>query len=88
MPAIESSPEASDPRWRGLHLAAWVVIVASVLGLGLFVPGVGIAMAVGSVVLLWFWYVRVARGLVGLGRPPRPYVASAGVRGGLGSSVA
>jgi hypothetical protein len=48
--------------------AAWTVTAGSVLGFGLFVPVIGIGLALGSVVLLWAWYALIARTFVQLGR--------------------
>jgi hypothetical protein len=37
----------------------WLLVVANVLGLGIFLPGVGIAISLFSVVVLWVWYLRI-----------------------------
>jgi hypothetical protein len=36
-------------------------LLASVLGLGLFMPGIGVALALFSVIFEWIWYVLLAR---------------------------
>jgi hypothetical protein len=38
--------------------AGWLLAVANVVGLGIFLPGVGVAVSLFSVLLLWVWYVR------------------------------
>jgi hypothetical protein len=38
--------------------AGWLLVVANVVGLGIFLPGVGVALSLVSVLLLWVWYVR------------------------------
>ena len=38
--------------------AGWLLLVANVVGLGIFLPGVGIAVSLLSVLLLWVWYLR------------------------------
>jgi hypothetical protein len=50
------------------RVAAWAVIGGSVLGFGLFVPGIGIVLALLSVLILWAWYALIARTLFHLGR--------------------
>ena len=54
--------------------AGWLLVVANVIGLGIFLPGVGIAVSLVSVLLLWVWYVRVGWSLVRMVRrvEPRP----------------
>lgn len=42
---------------------AWLLIVANVVGLGLYLPGVGVYVAVFSVLFLEIWYLLVARAL-------------------------
>lgn len=46
---------------------AYLGILGNVLGMGLFVPTIGIYLALVSVVFLWIWYILVARGLFQLG---------------------
>lgn len=46
----------------------WLAIVANTVGLGLYVPGVGVFIAVFSVVFLEAWYVLLARRLLQLSR--------------------
>jgi hypothetical protein len=41
------------------RIAAWAVIVANVLGFGLFLPGIGIAVSIFSVLILIAWYLVV-----------------------------
>ncbi len=48
--------------------AAYAVVAANVLGLGLFVPGVGILLSLLSVLILVAWYALVGWRLVSLGR--------------------
>ncbi len=40
-------------------IAGWVAIVANLLGLALFVPGIGVWLSIGSVLLLIVWYAVV-----------------------------
>jgi hypothetical protein len=47
---------------------AWVGIAGNVLGFGLFVPGIGILLALLSVVVLAIWNVLIARALFRLVR--------------------
>ena len=47
---------------------AWLAILANTLGLGLYVPGVGVYIAVFSVLFLEAWYLLIARRLHQLGR--------------------
>lgn len=49
-------------------VAAWAVIVANLLGFGLFVPGVGILLSLVSVLILGCWYALIGWRLVGLPR--------------------
>lgn len=46
--------------------AAFAVIVANVLGFGLFLPGIGILLSLISVVILCIWFAVVGWRLVGL----------------------
>lgn len=39
--------------------AGWAVLSGNVVGLGIFLPGIGIPLALLSVVVLWAWYVLV-----------------------------
>ena len=48
------------------RLAAWAVIVANVLGLALFAPGIGVLLSIVSVVILIAWYLLVGWRLVRL----------------------
>jgi hypothetical protein len=41
------------------RVAAWAMIAANVLGLGLFVPGIGILLSILSVVILIVWYLLI-----------------------------
>jgi hypothetical protein len=43
-------------------------LAASVLGLGLFVPVIGMPLALFSVLFEWIWYLLLGRGLLQLGR--------------------
>jgi hypothetical protein len=47
---------------------AYVGIVASVTGLGLYVPMIGVAISILSVVGLWVWYILIARRFFQLSR--------------------
>jgi hypothetical protein len=46
---------------------AYLGILANAIGLGLYVPGIGIFLALGSVVFLEAWYILLARRLFQLG---------------------
>lgn len=48
------------------RLAAWAVIVANLLGLALFMPGIGVLLSIVSVVILIAWYLLVGRRLLRL----------------------
>lgn len=50
---------------------AFLAIAANTVGLGLYVPRVGVSHAVLSVVFLEVWYVLVGRRLYRLGRTRR-----------------
>ena len=54
--------------------AGWLLVVANVVGLGIFLPGVGIAVSLVSVLLLWVWYLRIGWSLAQMVRrgEPRP----------------
>jgi hypothetical protein len=41
------------------RVAAWAVIVANVLGHGLFLPGIGVLLSIISVVVLIAWYLLI-----------------------------
>ncbi len=47
---------------------AWALVVANVVGLGLFVPGIGVGISLISVLILEVWYVAIARRLFALGQ--------------------
>jgi hypothetical protein len=49
-------------KWTG-----YARFLASVLGLGLFVPVIGVPLALFSVVFEWIWYMLLARELFNLG---------------------
>jgi hypothetical protein len=63
---------------------AYAAILANAVGLGLYVPAVGVYIAVFSVLFLEVWYVLVARRLFQLGRgsPPAPEAALTHSQGG------
>lgn len=42
-------------------VTAWLVIIANAVGLGLYLPGVGVYIAVFSVLFLEIWYVLIVR---------------------------
>ena len=49
------------------RLAAYALILGDVIGLGLYIPTIGIVLSVISVPVLWVWYVLIARRLIQLG---------------------
>jgi Domain of unknown function (DUF4386) len=49
------------------RVAAYALILGDVIGLGLYVPTIGIYLSVISVPVLWVWYVLTARRLIQLG---------------------
>jgi len=49
------------------RVAAYALIVGDVIGLGLYVPTIGIFLSVISVPVLWVWYILIARRLIQLG---------------------
>lgn len=49
------------------RLTAYALIVGDVIGLGLYVPAMGIFLSVISVPGLWIWYILIARRLFQLG---------------------
>jgi hypothetical protein len=53
-------------------VTAWLAILANAVGLGLYLPGVGVYIAVFSVLFLEIWYALVARALWRHARPPSP----------------
>jgi hypothetical protein len=55
--------------------AGWTLIAGSVISFGIFIPGPGVVLALGSVVVLWFWYLRMGWSLVRLARPVAPAAA-------------
>jgi hypothetical protein len=48
------------------RLAAYAVIVANVLGFGLFLPGIGILLSLVSVVILCVWYAVIGARMIRL----------------------
>jgi hypothetical protein len=73
-------------RTRTLGRAAgWLLLVANVIGLGIFLPGVGIAVSLFSVLVLWVWYLRTGWSLAQMVRRrgprleavPKPVTATA-----------
>jgi hypothetical protein len=55
----------------------WLLVLANVVGLGIFLPGVGIAVSLFSVVLLWVWYLRIGWSLVRMVRHAEPRAEAA-----------
>jgi hypothetical protein len=51
-------------------LAGWAAIVANLLGLALFVPGIGVWLSIGSVLILIAWYALVGWRLMRLHELP------------------
>jgi hypothetical protein len=49
------------------RVAAYALILGDVIGLGLYVPTIGIFLSLISVPVLWIWYVLIARRLIQLG---------------------
>jgi hypothetical protein len=49
------------------RVAAYALILGDVIGLGLYVPTIGLFLSVISVSVLWIWYVLIARRLIQLG---------------------
>ena len=49
-------------------VTAYVGMAASLTGLGLYVPTIGVAISLLSVVGLWIWYILIARRFFQLGR--------------------
>lgn len=52
------------------RVAAYAAILGNLLGLALFVPGIGVGLSLLSVVILWVWYLLVGVRLVRLARSP------------------
>jgi len=50
------------------NLVGWMAILGNAVGLGLYVPTVGVYISVFSVVFLEIWYILLARKLLHLGR--------------------
>ena len=50
------------------NLAGWMAILGNAVGLGLYIPTVGVYVSVFSVVFLEVWYILIARRLLQLGR--------------------
>jgi hypothetical protein len=50
------------------NLAGWMAILGNAVGLGLYVPTVGVYISVFSVVFLEIWYILIARRLFQLGQ--------------------
>jgi hypothetical protein len=49
------------------NLAGWMAILGNAVGLGLYIPTVGVYISVASVVFLEVWYIVIARRLLLLG---------------------
>ena len=49
---------------------AYVGILANVIGLGYYIPTIGIYVAIFSVLLLWIWYILLAHRFFQLSREP------------------
>jgi hypothetical protein len=52
--------------------AGWLLVVANLIGLGIFLPEVGVVVSLFSVLLLWVWYLRVGWSLAQMVRRPEP----------------
>jgi fatty acid desaturase len=52
------------------RIAAWAAIVANLLGLALFAPGIGVLLSIVSVVILIAWYLLVGWRLLRLDALP------------------
>lgn len=50
------------------NLTGWMAILGNAVGLGLYIPTVGVYISVFSVVFLEIWYILIARRLLQLGR--------------------
>jgi hypothetical protein len=66
------------------RFAAYAAIVANAAGLAIFVPEVGIALAILSVLILWVWYVLVGLRLVRPGRDRTVLAATAAAAASAG----
>jgi hypothetical protein len=66
---------------------AYAAILANAIGLGLYVPAVGVYIAVFSVLFLEVWYVLVARRLLQLGHGWQPAPGAALMTHGQGQEV-
>jgi hypothetical protein len=49
------------------RVSAYALILGDVIGLGLYIPTIGIFLSVISVPVLWVWYLLIARKLIQLG---------------------
>ena len=58
------------------NLTGWMAILGNAVGLGLYVPVVGVYISVFSVVFLEIWYILISRRLLQLGRRPTAVEAS------------
>lgn len=59
--------------------AGWAAVAGNAIGLGLFVPGIGIGLSLFAVVVLWAWYLAIGWRLLRAGRPgtlTRPLAAA------------
>lgn len=50
------------------RIAAWSAIVGNVMGVGIFLPGIGVGISLVSVLVLWAWYLLIGVQLVRIGR--------------------
>ena len=50
------------------NLAGWMAVLGNAIGLGLYIPTVGVYISVFSVLFLEVWYILIARRLLQLGR--------------------
>jgi hypothetical protein len=58
------------------NLAGWMAILGNAVGLGLYIPIVGVYISVFSVVFLEVWYILISRRLLHLARRPSGVEAS------------
>lgn len=58
------------------NLAGWMAILGNAVGLGLYIPTVGVYISVASVVFLELWYILISRRLFQLARRPSGVEAS------------
>jgi hypothetical protein len=56
----------------------YTLILGNVIGFGYYLPTVGLAISAFSGVVLWAWYILVARRFFQLGRSPAPSIPMAG----------